>query len=68
MEHHGCIEIVLQGIGPHKNAFLVAISLEYYVWLHYFERGKGPQGGFWGQVSLRGTKAPRPYLGFGGGK
>ena len=46
----------MQGIGTPKNGFLVAISLECYVLLHYFERGKGPHGGFWGQVKPDRTK------------
>ena len=53
--HHRCIEVAMQGIGAHKNCILVALWLEYYVLLHYFERGRGPQGGFWGQVSM-GTR------------
>ena len=40
----------MQGIGAHKNGVLVAMWLECYVLLHYFERGRGPKGGFWSQV------------------
>ena len=51
-EHHGCIEVAMQGIGAHKNGVLVAMWLECYVLLPYFERGSGPKGGFGVQVSL----------------
>ena len=57
-EHHGCMEVVMQGLRAHSDSFLAAMRLECYVLLHYFERGRGPQGGFWGQVSLDRTNRP----------
>ena len=42
----------MQGIGAHSDSFLAAVWLECYAFLHYFERARGPKGGFWNQVSL----------------
>ena len=56
MDHHGCMEVVMQGLRAHSDSFLAAMWLECYVLLHYFERGRSPQGGFWGQVSMDRTK------------
>ena len=38
IEHQGCMEVAMQGLGAHKNSFLAAIWLECYVLLHDFER------------------------------
>ena len=56
IDHHGCMEVVMQGLRAHSDSFLAAMCLECYVLLHYFERGRGPQGGFWGQVSMERDK------------
>ena len=51
-EHHGCMEVVMQGLRAHSDSFLAAMWLECYVLLHYFERARGTKGGFWNQVGL----------------
>ena len=57
----------MQGIGARRNSFFAAIWLECYVSLHYFERARGPKGGFWGQVGLerpnRTSTVPRFFRG-----
>ena len=66
-EHHGCMEVVMQGLRAHSDSFLAAIWLECYVLLHYFERARGTKGGFWSQVSMerdnRSSTVPRFCLG-----
>ena len=52
IDHHGCMEVVMQGLRAHSDSFLAAIWLECYVLLHYFERARGPKGGFGGQVRM----------------
>ena len=52
IDHHGCMEVAMQGLRAHSDSFLAAMCLECYVLLHYFERGRGPHGGFWDQVSM----------------
>ena len=42
----------MQGLRAHSDSFLAAMWLECYVLLHYFERARGPKGGFWNQVSM----------------
>ena len=67
IDHHGCMEVVMQGLRAHSDSFLAAIWLECYVLLHYFERARGPKGGFWNQVSMhlanRTSTVPRFCLG-----
>ena len=58
IDHHGCMEDVMQGLRAHSDSFLAAILLECYVLLHYFERARGTKGGCWNQVSMERTKAP----------
>ena len=41
-EHHGCMEVVMQGLRAQSDSFLAAIWLECYVLLHYFD-DKGAQ-------------------------
>ena len=57
----------MQGLVAHKNSLLAAIWLECYVLLHYFQRARGPNYGFWGQVSMercnRPSTVPRFYQG-----
>ena len=66
-EHHGCMEVVMQGLRAHSDSFLAAMCLECYVLLHYFERARGTKGGFWSQVSMEPSKGsstvPRFCLG-----
>ena len=52
IDHHGCMEVVMQGPRAHSDSFLAAMCLECYVLLHYFERARGTKGGFWSQVSM----------------
>ena len=52
IDHHGCMEVVMQGLRAHSDSFLAAMWLKCYVLLHYFERARGPKGGFWSQVSM----------------
>ena len=67
IDHHGCMEVVMQGLRAHSDSFLVAMWLECYVLLHYFERARATKGGFWNQVSMeppKGTSTvPRFCLG-----
>ena len=56
IDHHGCMEVVMQGIIAHSDSFLAAMWLECYVLLHYFERARGTKGGFWSQVSMEPSK------------
>ena len=45
IDHHGCTEVVMQGLRAHSDSFLAAMWLECYVLLHYFERARqGPTG------------------------
>ena len=57
-EHHGCMQVVMQGLRAHSDSFLAAMWLECYVLLHYFERARGTKGGFWSQVSMERHKVP----------
>ena len=52
IDHHGCMEVVMQGLRAHSDSFLAAMWLECYVLLHYFERARATKGGFWSQVSM----------------
>ena len=52
IDHHGCMEVVMQGLRAHSDSFLAAIWLDCYVLLHYFERARGTKGGFGSQVSM----------------
>ena len=58
IDNHGCMEVVMQGLRAHSDSFLAAMWLECYVLLHYFERARGPKGGFWSQVSMERTNVP----------
>ena len=66
-EHHGCMEVVMQGLRAHSDSFLAAMWLECYVLLHYFERARATKGGFWSQVSMephnRTSTVPRFCVG-----
>ena len=66
-EHHGCMEVVMQGLRAHSDSFLAAMWLECYALLHYFERARGTKGGFWSHVSMephnRTSTVPRFCLG-----
>ena len=57
----------MQGLRAHSDSFLAAMWLECYVLLHYFERARGPKGGFWSQVAMEHRKGsstvPRFCLG-----
>ena len=44
IDHHGCMEVVIQGLRAHSDSFLAAMWLECYVLLHYFERARGHKG------------------------
>ena len=67
IDHHGCMEVVMQGLRAHSDSFLAAMWLECYVLLHYFERARGTKGGFCSQVSMepgdRTSTVPRFCLG-----
>ena len=67
IDHHGCMEVVMQGLRAHSDSLLAAMWLECYVLLHYFERAGGPRGGFWSQVSMdrtnRSSAVPRFCVG-----
>ena len=67
IDHHGCMEVVMQGLRAHSDSFLAAMWLECYVLLHYFERARGTKGGFWSQVSMEphngSSTVPRFCLG-----
>ena len=52
IDHHGCMEVAMQGLRAHSDSFLAAMWLECYVLLHYFERARATKGGFWSQVSM----------------
>ena len=56
IDHHGCMEVVMQGLRAHSDSFLAAMCLECYVLLHYFERARATNGGFWSQVSMERDK------------
>ena len=66
-EHHGCMEVVMQGLRAHSDSFLAAMWLECYVLLHYFERARATMDEFWSQVSMEPSKGtstlPRFCLG-----
>ena len=51
-EHHGCMEVVMQGLRAHSDSFLAAMCLECYVLLHYVERARATKGGFWSHISM----------------
>ena len=67
IDHHGCMEVVMQGLRAHNDSFLAAMWLECYVLLHYFERARATKDGFWSQVSMERDKGsstvPRFCLG-----
>ena len=67
IDHHGCMEVVMQGLRAHSDSFLAAMWLECYVLLHYFERARGTKGGFGSHVSMephnRTSTVPRFCLG-----
>ena len=67
IDHHGCMEVVMQGLRAHSDSFLAAMCLECYVLLHYFERARGPKDAFWGRVSMEtfngSSTVPRFCLG-----
>ena len=57
----------MQGLRAHSDSFLGTMWLECYVLLHYFERARATQGGFWSQVCMerhnRSSTVPRFCLG-----
>ena len=67
IDHHGCMEVVMQGLRAHSDSFLAAMCLECYVLLQYCKRAKGTKGRFWSQVSMERHKVtstvPRFCLG-----
>ena len=67
IDHHGCMEVVMQGLRAHSDSFLAAMWLECYVLLHYFERARATKGGFGSHVSMephsRTSTVPRFGLG-----
>ena len=67
IDHHGCMEVVMQGLRAHSDSFLAAMWLECYVLLHYVERARATKDGFWSQVSMgtrnRSSTVPRFCLG-----
>ena len=68
IDHHGCMEVVVQGLRAHSDSFLATIWLECYVLLHYFERARGTKGGFWSQVSMERLNRTSTVPGFCLGK
>ena len=66
-EHHGCMEVVMQGLRAHSDSFLAAMWLECYVLLHNFERARATKDGFWSHVSMephnRTSTVPRFCIG-----
>ena len=44
IDHHWCMEVVMQGLRAHSDSFLAAMWLECYVLLHYFERARATKG------------------------
>ena len=52
IDHHGCMEGVMQDLRAHSDSFLAAMWLACYVLLHYFERARATKDGFWSHVSM----------------
>ena len=67
IDHHGCMEVVMQGLRAHSDSFLAAMWLECYVLLQYFERARATKDGFWSHVSMephnRTSTVPRFCVG-----
>ena len=57
IDHHGCMEVVMQGLRAQSDSFLAAMWLECYVLLYYFERARATNSGFW-ELGKHGTSQP----------
>ena len=65
IDHHGCMEVVMQGLRAHSDSFLAAMWLGCYVLLHDFERARATKDGFWSHVSMEPHNRTSTVLRFG---